>query len=168
MTTPTPELDQRFSDPSAGPTDWARTRDIVADAQLFWITTVRADGRPHVTPLVAVWLDDAVFFTTGPDEQKAINLTRNPNVALAAATGSWEDGLDVVIEGRAEPVSDTRLLERLADAWSLKWDGRWQYQVESDDFFHHAGGSAIVFRVKPTKVLAFGQGGFSQTRYVFD
>lgn len=27
-----------------------------------------AVGQPHVTPLVAVWLDDPVHFSTGPDE----------------------------------------------------------------------------------------------------
>jgi len=40
------------------------------DAELFWITTVRVDGRPHVTPLVAVWLDDAIHFATGAGEQQ--------------------------------------------------------------------------------------------------
>lgn len=36
---------------------------------------MRADGRPHVTPLVAVWLDGAPHFSTGPAEQKAVNLS---------------------------------------------------------------------------------------------
>ncbi len=29
-------------------------------------STVRPDGRPHVTPLLAVWADDALHFCTGP------------------------------------------------------------------------------------------------------
>jgi hypothetical protein len=40
-------------------TPWAAAREVLQTAQLSWVTTVRADGRPHVTPLVAVWLDDA-------------------------------------------------------------------------------------------------------------
>jgi nitroimidazol reductase NimA-like FMN-containing flavoprotein (pyridoxamine 5'-phosphate oxidase superfamily) len=82
MTGPTTELDRRFSDPDATATDWGTTTDILEAAQLSWITTVRADGRPHVTPLVAVWLDEAAHFTTGPGEQKAVNLARNPSVVL--------------------------------------------------------------------------------------
>jgi len=29
-------------------------------AEVFWLSTVRPDGRPHVTPMVSVWLDGAL------------------------------------------------------------------------------------------------------------
>jgi predicted pyridoxine 5'-phosphate oxidase superfamily flavin-nucleotide-binding protein len=58
MTQPVTELDARFSDRAAVATDWGQTRRALEDAELFWIATVRADGRPHVTPLFAVWLDE--------------------------------------------------------------------------------------------------------------
>ena len=77
MRNPDTELDTRFSDPDAVATGWEETRQVLEQAELFWISTVRADGRPHVTPLVAVWLDDAVHFATGPGEQKAVNLRTN-------------------------------------------------------------------------------------------
>ena len=66
MDEPVTKLDERFSDPGAQATPWATAREVLETAQLSWVTTVRADGRPHVTPLVAVWLDDAVHLTTGP------------------------------------------------------------------------------------------------------
>ena len=75
---PDTTLDSRFSDSNAVATDWEETRRVLDNADLFWISTVRADGRPHVTPLVAVWLDDAIHFATGPSEQKALNLRNNP------------------------------------------------------------------------------------------
>ena len=78
MTTPRTELDTRFSDPAAQPTSWEDTLEAIKQAEIFWISTVRTDGRPHVTPLVAVWLDDALHFSTGRDEQKARNLASNP------------------------------------------------------------------------------------------
>jgi Pyridoxamine 5'-phosphate oxidase len=28
-------------------------------AGLFWVSTVRPDGRPHVTPVFAVWMDES-------------------------------------------------------------------------------------------------------------
>jgi hypothetical protein len=34
---------------------------------------VRADGRPHVTPLISVLVDGALHFCTGATEQKAKN-----------------------------------------------------------------------------------------------
>ena len=54
MSTPDTTLDARFSHPAATAAGWDETRQALADAQLSWICTVRADGRPHLTPLVAV------------------------------------------------------------------------------------------------------------------
>lgn len=72
------ELDRRSSDKHAVANGWDETRRVLEDAELFWITTVRVDGRPHVTPLVAVWLD----------------------------CNEWDHGLDVVV-GRSR-ASDRR------------------------------------------------------------
>ncbi len=166
MSTPTTSLDTRFSDPGAEPTSWDDTVRALESAQLFWITTVRADGRPHVSPLVAVWLDDAIHFSTGADEQKAVNLRTNPNVILTTGCNHWDRGLDIVVEGVAARTTDDTSLRRLADAWRSKWDGQWQYDVR-DGAFHHDSGEALVFTVTPAKVLVFGKGTFTHTRHDF-
>ncbi len=74
--------------------------------------------------------------------------------------------MDVVVEGRAERVTDDETLQQLATAWTTKWDGRWQF-ITRDGAFHHEGdeGTALVFAVRPTKVLAFGKAPFCQTRH---
>jgi len=74
VSTPEMTLDRRYSGPDAVPTQWGATRQEIESAQLFWLTTVRVDGRPHVTPLVAVRHDDALYFTTGSGEHKEWNL----------------------------------------------------------------------------------------------
>jgi hypothetical protein len=107
MFDPVMQLDQRFSDPDAQPTTWAAAREVLQAAQISWISTVRADGRPHVTPLVAVWLDGALHFTTGPAEQKAVNLRTNPNVVLTTGCNTWDRGLDVVVESARHAASPT-------------------------------------------------------------
>ena len=111
MKEPTTTLDSRFSDPNAVATDRKETRYILESAQLFWICTVRADGRPHVTPLVAIWLDGAVHFCTGATEQKAINLRSNPHVILLTGCNQWDKGIDAVFEGDAVQVTDNEALE---------------------------------------------------------
>jgi general stress protein 26 len=168
MQQPVSDLDTRFSDPNAVPTDWSETRGALENAELSWITTVRADGRPHVTPLVAVWLDDAIHFATGADEQKALNLRTNKNVILTTGCNDWQQGLDVVVEGEAVQVIDESVLEQLARAWAAKWDGRWHYEVHDRGFRHENGSNTIlVFAVKPAKVFAFAKGTFGQTRHLF-
>jgi nitroimidazol reductase NimA-like FMN-containing flavoprotein (pyridoxamine 5'-phosphate oxidase superfamily) len=167
LSEPVTEIDSRFSDPSAVATPWEETRRVLEEAQLFWIGTVRADGRPHVTPLVAVWLDGAVHFSTGPGEQKAVNLRGNPHVTLTTGCNTWEHGLDVVVEGDAVRVTDHGTLERLAAAWTTKWSGQWVYQVRDGTFYHADSGLVLVYSVRPSKVLAFGKGNFSHTRHRF-
>jgi hypothetical protein len=168
MNAPVTTLDARFSDPTAVATTWERARKDLEAAELFWITTARSDGRPSVSPLVAVWLDDALHFCTGSEEQKAVNLRGNQHVVLTTGCNSWEGGLDVMVEGVAVRQTDPDVLERLADAWGRKWDGRWKYTVQ-DGAFRPADGpnTALVFSVAPTKVFAFGKGTFSQTRFTF-
>ena len=166
MTEPVTALDPRFSEEGAAPTSWADTLRAMETAELFWITTVRSDGRPHVSPLVAVWHDGAIHFCTGAGEQKAINLRVNPHVVLTTGCNQWDRGLDVIIEGEAVQVSDDDTLSRLADAWQTKWDGRWQFEARAGAF-HHDAGTALVFSVAPAKVLAFGKGTFTHTRHRF-
>jgi nitroimidazol reductase NimA-like FMN-containing flavoprotein (pyridoxamine 5'-phosphate oxidase superfamily) len=168
MTMPSTQLDERYSEPDAAATSWERAREVLEAAELTWITTVRADGRPHQTPLVTVWLDGALHFATGTKEQKAINLSGNPHVLLTVAGGRWDEGLDVVVEGDAVRVSDDATLRRLAAAWTGKWDGRWDYEVR-DGYFFHPGQDfqVLVYAVTPGKVLAFGQGTFTHTTHRF-
>jgi nitroimidazol reductase NimA-like FMN-containing flavoprotein (pyridoxamine 5'-phosphate oxidase superfamily) len=167
MAEPVTELDPHFSDPEATRTDWETTQEVIGKADLWWLTTVRSDGRPHVTPLVSVWLDGAAYFAAGPEEQKAVNLAGNPQVALTTGNNEWREGLDVVIEGRAGRVTDPDRLERLAAAWREKWDGRWQFRAGDGGFQHDEGGPALVFEVRTVKILAFGKGSFSHTRHLF-
>ena len=168
MNAPVTTLDGRFSDPTAVATSWEAARSELDAAQLFWITTVRPDGRPNVSPLVAVWLDEALHFCTGSEEQKAVNLRGNQHVVLTTGCNTWEGGLDVTVEGVAVLQTDPDVLERLANAWRRMWDGRWQYTVRDGAFrASDSEDAALVFSVRPTKVLAFGKGTFSQTRHMF-
>jgi general stress protein 26 len=168
MDTPVTEIDARFSDPDAVATEWADAQRALETAELFWICTVRRDGRPHVTPLVAVYRDGRVYFCTGATEQKFHNLSANAQVILMTGANSWDSGLDVVVEGEAVRETDDELLRELAEAWTRKWDGRWQFGVGDGAFQHReGGGSALVFSVAPAKVLAFAKGDFSHTRHRF-
>lgn len=83
---PTTELDVRYSAPSAVPTSWAQAVEVLTNAEVFWLSTTRPTGQPHVTPLIAVWQDDALNFRTGPGERKARNLAENPLFVVPPAT----------------------------------------------------------------------------------
>ena len=159
MTTPVTAIDQRFSDPEAQAVSWDDTQRLLETAETSWLSTVRADGRPHVTPLVAVWSDGALYFHTGAGEQKYRNLQANPYVVLTCGSSAWDHGTDVVVEGRAVHVTDEAVLTRVARAYAKRWDGRWQLEARDGHFADKEGGwPSEVFQVTPARAFAHAKG----------
>jgi general stress protein 26 len=167
MTEPTARLAEDFSEPGAAPVPWAEVAERLASSEMFWLSTVRRDGRPHVVPLPAMWLDGRLHFCTGAQEQKAKNLEADARCVLTTGSSSYRSGIDIVVEGVAERVTDRALLVRLAQLWADKLD--WVFEVGDGVFLDTAGDShpALVFAVAPSKVLAFSKAPYSQTRYAF-
>jgi general stress protein 26 len=164
---PAAELDARYSSEGASPTRWAEVSARLENAQVYWLSTVRPDGRPHVTPLLSVWLEGALHFCTGPEERKARNLETNQHCVLTTGSNALDEGVDVVVEGDAERVRDDAILRRIADAYESKYGGDWHFDVV-DGAFTHDGHRALVFAVAPCTAFAFGKGDeYSQTRWRF-
>jgi general stress protein 26 len=161
---PTTELHPQFSSDGASPTPWVEARRQLEDASIYWLATVRPDGRPHVTPLLCVWLDGALYFCTGPSERKAKNLAHNSHCVITTGCNVLE-GVDLVVEGEAVKVSDESMLQRLADRYASKYD--WHYTVRDGAFYGEAG-RADMYEVSPATAFGFGKGeSSSQTRYRF-
>jgi hypothetical protein len=110
---------------------WSRARDALAAApgpgSTFFLGTVRPDGRPHAAGFGAMWCDDTLWFVTGPRTRKARNLAANPACTISCRL----PGIDVVLEGRAERVTDAGALEQLA---ALYRDAGWPAEVDGDAF----------------------------------
>jgi nitroimidazol reductase NimA-like FMN-containing flavoprotein (pyridoxamine 5'-phosphate oxidase superfamily) len=162
-------IDAQFSSPGATPTPWAEARRHLEQAQVYWLATVRPDGRPHVTTLLAVWLDGALYFCTGASERKAKNIAHNMHCSLTTGNNSMKEGLDLVVEGEAVQVSDEARLQHVADAYEAKYGSDWRFDVRDGAFRGSEGNVALVFEVAPTTVFGFGKGAvFSQTRWRFE
>ena len=164
---PVTELDKPYSSEGATATPWAEGRRQLEMAEVYWLSTVRPDGRPHVTPLVGVWLDGAMYFTTGLEERKAKNLEDNKSCIITTGCNDLTKGLDVVIEGMAVAVREADKLQRVADAYNAKYEEPFRFTVE-DFALQGEGGKAVVFEVTPRKGFGYGRGAtFSATRWRF-
>lgn len=160
------ELDARYSSADAEARPWADAAKALTEAELYWLTTVRPDGRPHVTPLIGVWWQGALHFSTGAEERKARNLAANAEVVLTTGTNTWAEGFDVVVEGRADRVTDGSVLTGLAEVWEAKYGAVWHFDVADGLFVGAQGNRAEVFAVSPRTVFGFGKGDpFTQTRW---
>lgn len=148
------------------PTPWAIARQRLAEGQWFWLATVRPDGRPHVVPLLAVWLDDTLYFAAGPATRKAKNLTQNPHcvITFGADDSHW------VVEGKATKVGDDAKLHEVAAVYAAKYG--WPVTIRDSAFYADYGAPTAgpppyeLYEVTPTVVFAFGTDeSFSPTRW---
>jgi hypothetical protein len=166
-TTPVGVLCEDFSSPGAAAPPWEAVLEVLGRAQVYWVSSVRPDGRPHVTPVLGLWADGAFWFCTGPGERKAANLGGNPSCVVTTGTDRL-DGMDVVIEGAAGPRSGPGELSALAEglhrkygAWFEEPDGTWAGLGRAI-----RAGDVLALCVRPTRILTFAKGDtFSQTAW---
>lgn len=158
-----------FSSPDAQATPWASALSILAEAQVFWLSTVRPDGRPHVTPLLAAWSLGGLCFTTGGQERKARNLEHNSRCVLTTGTKDLT-GVDVVIEGVASVVAERSECEEAVTDFERKYGSHLTSRAGA---WYRLGdaviaGDVILYRVTPAVGFAFGKlPTSSQTRYTW-
>ena len=120
----------------APPMDWADVRrrldagfELVPGSEdgpgrhSTWLSTINADGSPHLTALGANWVDGTFFFETGQHTRKGRNLARDPRCALSLSLREF----DLTVEGRAEVVTDPATVAKLARIWA---DGGWPCEVD--------------------------------------
>ena len=140
---------------------WSHAHERLAEAQIYWIASVRPNGQPHLSPIWGVWLDNVLFFDGSPQSRRSRNIAANPSIAVHVERGNA--GKDVVIvEGEAgEYRPDRALAERLAAAYGAKY-GESGYSPSADQW--DEGGLTAV---RPRLVLAWTDMN-TATRWHFD
>jgi hypothetical protein len=152
------------------PIPWSRVLEALEAAEpqaRCFLATTRPDGRPHQAGIGALWDQDRMYFVSGAGTRKSRNVTQNANCSIAMALA----GIDVVIEGAAERVTDDDTLQRLAKRYG---DQGWPARVEDGAFtYDYSAPSAgpppwDLFAVTPTTVfavLAAEPGGATRWRF---
>lgn len=128
---------------------WAHVAKRLESAGDYWLATTRPDGRPHVTPLWGVWLDNTLYFDGAPTTQWARNLVRNP-----AATVHLESASDVaILEGTVEDiVTSHEVAARIVSVWESKY-GRLMPEPDTSGLFRFR---PITARAWSTKSMQDG------------
>ncbi len=145
-------------DEGTGLLPWSWVADRLTSSHDYWLATVRADGRPHVMPVWAVWHDGALWFATSVGSRKARNLTADPRCTITT-----DNALEpVVVEGIAELVTDHHALADYIGRENAKYGT--DYGVEFVDPNVNA-----TFHVGPTWVFSLTEDDFvgSPTSWTF-
>ncbi|WP_394435813.1 PPOX class F420-dependent oxidoreductase [Streptomyces sp. SGAir0957] len=116
------------------------------------LSTVRADGSPHVAPVWFVLDGDDILFNTGKDTVKGRNLARDGRVALCVDDERPPFSF-VTVQGRAELSEDP--VELLDSATRI--GGRYMGEDRAEEFGRrNAVPGELVVRVRVEKVVAMG------------
>ncbi|MEV5849089.1 PPOX class F420-dependent oxidoreductase [Streptomyces sp. NPDC051985] len=114
------------------------------------LSTVNADGSPHVAPIWFLLEGDDLVFNTGKETVKGRNLTRDGRVALCVDDDRPPFHF-VVLSGRA------RLSEELDEVrdWATRISARYMGQERAEEFGARNGvPGELVVRVAVEKVVA--------------
>ena len=147
-----------------GPTEgtgllpWSWAEERLTASHDYWVATVWPDGRPHVMPVWGVWLEGAVWFSSGRRSRKARNLSADPRCAVTTDRAQEP----VVVEGTAERVVDLEVIRRFLDGFNAKYSTEY-----GPDFFDPAVNA--TFRVRPVWAFGLVEAEFtgSPTRWTF-
>ena len=93
-------------------------RARLESADVGWITTVTADGRPQASPVWFLWHGEVIHVASRPDAPKVHNARANSHVAFHV-DGAAPGDIVVSIEGTA--VVDDHL--EVADDYVAKYEG---------------------------------------------
>lgn len=125
------------------------------DRHTPWLTTITADGAPHVRPVGISQVGGVWYFTSGPGTHKSRNLAVDPTCVVSVATHQF----DLVVEGRADRVNDNVELRTVADKFNCEgWPVRVQGDALTAEFSAPSAGPPpwSLYRVTPARVYAFG------------
>lgn len=134
---------------------WSHVTERMTQAMHYWICTVDADGRPHVTPVDGLWLNDRLYFGGSPQT------LRNRNLAANHAASVHLDSSDdvVILQGDASlETPDHELAVQLSKASAEKYG----YAPGPEDY---ETSGVHVFR--PITVFAWKQFPRDVTRWQF-
>jgi hypothetical protein len=165
-------------------TAWADARERLENPEqdrTYWLATVRPDGRPHVVPLLGLWLDDAFYFLTGATTRRESNLARAPHCVLGTSSTTLP-ALDLIVEGQCRKVRDAAMLQRVAEAYSARM--AWPLEVRDGAAYGPSAPTAgpppyAVYELVPEKVIGLPglagtkedgvgiKGSFTPTRWRF-
>jgi pyridoxamine 5'-phosphate oxidase-like protein len=164
----------------APPIEWSRVHKVLTSERTqapgtggpnrhtAWLTTINADGSPHVMPVGIVRVDATWYFSSGPGTRKSGNMIRDSRCVVSVAT----EPFDLVIEANAIRVTDDAELATVANAFR---EGGWPATVDGKALTAEYSAPSAgpppwhAYRIVPATVYALGTSEpYGATRFDMD
>jgi PPOX class probable F420-dependent enzyme len=135
----------------------AEQKEYIASARTLTLCTHGQRGYPHA---VAMWFaadeDGTVWMTTYRKSQKAVNVRRNPKVALHIESGHTYDTLKgVLIRGDAEVVDDEDAVYHTIRRVHEKMSGAFPDGAGVEEAMRWQARKRVALKVTPRRVSSW-------------
>jgi len=124
---------------------------LIGAERVCRVATAGKDGRPHVVPVCPVVAGQKIYFGSGKDAGKVVNLRENPRIALTVDVYSedWSRIMGVMVQGTAKLIARGPEFQRARKRLYEKFP---QYSKEAA----LAPSDSVIVEVTPTKVVTWG------------
>jgi hypothetical protein len=164
----TPELEAPMTGEGAT-TGWNVARERLANPEYqrtSWLATVRPDGRPHLMPIIAFWIEGALHFVAAESSQKGRNLAADGRCVIGIGSTTLPS-LDLIVEGRAQPLAEEESVRRVAE--DLR-SNNWPLEVRGAEVYGPHAPTAgpppyRIYRLVPSRAFGLpGMHGMDQSK----
>lgn len=152
-----PDTETPLVEGQGGTTPWTVALERLENpgpGQNHWLATIQPDGRPHLMPIIAFWIDGAFHFIANEATQKGRNLAADDRCVIGTANLTLPS-MDLIVEGRAKPIADEAEVARLADDLRSK---NWPLEARGRHLYGPHGPTAgpppyAIYRLEVTKIF---------------
>jgi nitroimidazol reductase NimA-like FMN-containing flavoprotein (pyridoxamine 5'-phosphate oxidase superfamily) len=125
---------------------WADSEKVLETAEMYWITSLD-NGEPHTVPVIGVWWEGALYSCNPRSERHYKNLKENSVCQALTGCSTLSEGLDVVVHGRVEEMTELDDRMRFGRQLTEKYPEPWRFEGAEEDMW--------VYRLVPTHARAF-------------
>ena len=128
-----------------------RVAKLLGAERVCRVATVGEAGTPHLVPVCHAVVGDRVYFASGDDGRKVLNLQQNPHVAVTVDlyAEDWSHLKGVMVQGTAKLVRRGPAFTRARKRLYAKYP-----QYSRDAAISIA--DSVIVEVTPTHVFAWG------------
>ena len=145
-----PRADQ--TQPLDSPRGRAQAETALRDDPVVWLSSVQANGRPHVVPVWFHWNGERIVAFSKPSARKVGNLRDQPQVMLAVGTPGPDFEVEL-IEATAE-LPDSSASDVMPVGFGAKYQELLRRAGLTVQRFAEVYSQPIVLR--PTRFLGYG------------
>ena len=131
--------------------------EFLLQARTIVLSTIDQRGYPHSVAMWYVMDGDRCLMTTYAKSQKAMNIRRNPRVALMTESGTTYETLKgVLIRGQAELIQDTDFCAGVLARVHRKMSGAMPEGIE--EALKAQARKRVVIKVVPERISSWDHG----------